>query len=126
MSEAPMHRLELIFIDGNFWQLRLRKEDPRGEILVQCIPGLQTGVASNVEWSDISPEQVQNVRDKLVLAMSLTGRVPGSLSNETMPCRQRGQGIEPSGVLAVFEELFVQQRYKAHCVQNSCSQPGFL
>lgn len=64
--------------------------------------------------SGSSPEHVQNVRDKLVLAISLTiGLVPGSLANETMPCRQRGQAIEPGGPFATVEVQFVEQRYKA-------------
>lgn len=126
VSGSPKQKLELSFIDGNFWQLKLRKEDPSGEIRVQWKPGLQSPVVSEVDsctwWST---EQVQNVRDKLlVLVISLIGLVPGSLSNETMPWRQSGQGIEPIGPLATTQELFVEQRYKAHCVQNSWSQPA--
>ena len=98
-SGAPIQRLELIFIDGNLWQLKDRKEDPRGEIREQRNSGLQNGVVSEVvDSASASPEQVQNVRDKLVLAISLAnGLVPGSLANETMPFRQRGHAIEPGG-----------------------------
>lgn len=57
--------------------------------------GLHNGVV-NVGGSGASPEQVQNDRDKLVLAISLAiGFVPGSLTKETMPFRQSGQAIEP-------------------------------
>lgn len=106
-------------MDGNLWQLRERKEDPRGEILEQHSSGLQNGVSSEDD-SGSSPEHVQNVRDKLVLAISLTtGLVAGSLTNETIPCRHRGHAIEPGGPLATFDVQFVEQRYKAHRVQNS-------
>ena len=114
-----MQRLELILIDGNLWKLMDRKEDPRGNIREQRRSGLQNGVA-NEEDSSPSLEHVQNDRDKLVLAISLTtGLVPGSLTNKTMPCRQRGHAIEPGGPLAMVEVQFVAQRYKAHRVQNS-------
>lgn len=114
-----MQRLELIFIDGNLWKLMERKEDPRGNIREQRRSGLQNGVA-NEEDSSPSLEHVQNDRDKLVLAISLTTcLVPGSLTNKTMPCRQRGHAIEPGGPLAMVEVQFVAQRYKAHRVQNS-------
>lgn len=94
-----MQRLELIFIDGNLWQLRERRGDPSGEILVQWILGLQNGVVKEAISGPSSPEHVQNERDKLVLAIVLTifGLVSGSLTNETMPCRQRGQAMEPGG-----------------------------
>lgn len=112
-------KLEFILIDGNLWQLRERKEDPRGEIPEQRGSGLQNGVSSE-EDSSPSPEHLQKDRDKLVLAISLTtDLVPGSLTNETMPCRQRGHAIEPGGPLATVEVQFVEQRYKAHGVQNS-------
>lgn len=92
-----MQMLELILIDGNLWQLMVRKEDPRGEIRVQYTSGLQRGVVIEVE-SGISLEHVQKDRDKLVLATALTvGFVPGSLANDTMPCRQRGHAIDPGG-----------------------------
>lgn len=124
VSGAPMQRLELSFTEENRWQLRLRNEDPRGEIRLQWKSGLQNGVVSEV-GSGPSPEHVQNERDKLVLAISLTnGFVPGSLTNETMPFRQRGQAIEPRGHWETVELLFMEQRYKAHFVQNSWSQPA--
>ncbi|KAF9662684.1 hypothetical protein SADUNF_Sadunf18G0079900 [Salix dunnii] len=108
VSEVPMQRLALKFIDGNFWQLKERNEDESGEIL-----------------SCSSPEHVQNDRDKLVLEIALTnGFVPGSLTNETMPCRQRGQAIDPVGPWATVEVQIVEQRYNAHRVQNSCPQPA--
>lgn len=97
VSGAPKQRLALNFIDGNFWQLKERKEDERGEMLVQWKSGSQSGVV-NVVGSGSSPEHVQKGSDKLVLTISLTtGLVPGSLTNETMPCRQRGQATEPRG-----------------------------
>lgn len=98
MSEALMQRPVLIFIDGNRWQLSDRKEDPRGEIREQRSSGLQNGVVSEV-GSGPSPEHEQNDSDKLVLAISLiTGLVPGSMANETMPLLQRGHAIEPGGL----------------------------
>jgi len=97
VSEVPMHRLALKFIDGNFRQLKERNEDESGEILVHWISGLQSRVFIEVK-SCSSPEHVQNDRDKLVLAIALTnGFVPGSLTNETTPCRQRGQATDPVG-----------------------------
>ena len=96
VSEAPMQRLALKFIDGNFWQLKERNEDG-GEILVHWKSGLRNGVVIEGK-SGSSPVHVQNDRDKLVLAIALTtGFVPGSLTNETMPCRQRGQATDPVG-----------------------------
>lgn len=97
----------------------LQNEDPGGEIRAQWTTGLQSGVVIDV-GSNISLEHVQKDRDKLVLATALTvGFASGSLINDTIPCRQRGQAIEPVGPLATFVVLFVEQRYKAHCVQNS-------
>ncbi|PPR91119.1 hypothetical protein GOBAR_AA29567 [Gossypium barbadense] len=62
--------------------------------------------------SNISLEHVQKDRDKLVLATALTiGFAPGSLTNDTIPCRQRGQAIEPIGPLATFVVLFVEQSH---------------
>jgi hypothetical protein len=46
------------------------------------------------------------------------------LTNETMPCRQRGQATDPVGPWATVEIQIVEQRYKAHLVQNSCPQPA--
>ena len=92
-----MQRLEWIFMDGKLWKLMLRNEDPRGEIRVQRTSGLQSGIVIEVD-SGISLEHVQKDRDKLVLATALTvGFVPGSLANDTIPCRQRGHAIEPVG-----------------------------
>ena len=112
-----MQRL-LILIDGNFWQLRGGK-DPRGDFPEQQNSGLYNGVV-NEEESDPSEEHVQNDSDKLVLAFSLAiDLAPRSLTNETMPFRQRGHAIEPGGPLDTVEVQFVEQRYKAHLVQNS-------
>lgn len=94
-SEAPKHRLELSFSDDNLWQLRERKDDPVGGNRAECTSGLQNGVSIVSEPRAV---QVQNDSDKLVLAMSLTiADVASSLTNETMPWRQRGQAIEPGG-----------------------------
>lgn len=124
VSEVPRQRLALQFIDGNFWQLKDRNEDESGEILVHWKSGLQSWVFIEVK-SCSSPEHVQNDRDKLVLEIALTnGFVPGSLTNETMPCRQRGQAIDPVGPWATVEVQIVEQRYNAHRVQNSCPQPA--
>lgn len=83
VSEVPMQRLGLKFIDGNLRQLKERNEDEGG---------------GNEGKSGSSPEHVQNDREKLVLEIALTiGFVPGSLRNETMPCRQRGQATDPVG-----------------------------
>ena len=74
-----------------------RNEDPRGKIRVQWTSGLQSGDVIEVD-SGISVEHVQKDRDKLVRATALTvGFVPGSLTNDTIPCRQRGHAIEPVG-----------------------------
>jgi len=108
---------------GTFWQLKERNEDG-GEILVHWKSGLRSGVVIEGK-SGSSPVHVQNDRDKLVLAIALTtGFVPGSLTNETMPCRQRGQATDPVGPWATVEIQIVEQRYKAHLVQNSCPQPA--
>ncbi|KAH7845553.1 hypothetical protein Vadar_003482 [Vaccinium darrowii] len=113
VSEAPIQRLGLSFTGAKLWQLRDRKEDPSGEIQVQWKSGLQNGVS--IEFlSAPSVEHVQNVRDKLVLApFSLYSvPVPRSLTNDTIPWRQRGHGIEPGGPWAQVEELLVEQRYR--------------
>ncbi|KAL8096200.1 hypothetical protein AgCh_037234 [Apium graveolens] len=90
-----MHRLGFIFSNDNLWQLKERKDDPVGGNRAECTSGLQNGV-SNV--SEPRAVQVQNESDRLVRAMSLTiGDVASSLTNETMPCRHRGQAIEPGG-----------------------------
>lgn len=95
-------------------------EDPRGEIREQQTSGLQSGVVRAADSAAASPEHVQNVRDRLVLANSFTaGFVPGSMANETMPLRQRGQAIEPGGPWATVHVQFVEQRYRAQRVQNS-------
>lgn len=35
---------------------------------------------------------------------------PGNLTKEIIPCRQRGQGIEPGGPSVSEEALFVEHR----------------
>lgn len=123
---SPIQRLELSFIEFHLWQLRDRNDAPSGEILEQVNSGLHNGVV-NVGGSGASPEQVQNDRDKLVLAISLAiGFVPGSLTKETMPCRQSGHAIEPAWAWETDDVLFVEQRYSAQLVQNSWSQPAMF
>lgn len=96
VSGIPKQPLALNFMYGNFWQLKERNEEERGEILVHPISGLQSGVIMEV-GSGSSPVHVQKASDKLVLATFTIGLVPGSFTNETMPCRQRGQATEPGG-----------------------------
>lgn len=81
--------------------------------------GLQRGIVKEAR-SFFSHEHPQNDNDKLVLPISLgMTLIPGSLTNETMPCRQRGHGIEPGGPLVTDEEQFMVHRYNAHLAQNS-------
>jgi len=90
--------------------------DPREVI------GLQNGVVMSVESPRTSLEHVQNVKDKFVVVLCITfgsGLVSGSLTNETILRRHRGQAIEPGGPFVLVEVEFVEHRYKAHCVQNS-------
>lgn len=92
-----MQRPGLSFTDGNLLQLRERKEDPIGEKRARCKSGLQNGVSNEFD-SENSVEQVQKGKDKLVRVISLIiGLVSASLMKETMPCRHRGQAIEPGG-----------------------------
>lgn len=49
---------------------------------------------------------------------------PGNLTKDTMPCRQRGQGMEPGGIDDSVGMLLVEQRYRAHLTQSSCAQPS--
>lgn len=81
--------------------------------------GLQRGIVREAR-SFFSHEQPHNDNDKLVLPISLgISLVPGSFMNDTIPCLQRGHGIEPGGPLATFDEQLIVQRYSAHRVQNS-------
>lgn len=102
LTSAPIQRLVLSLNEENLWQLIDRNAfeglevlDPREVVVL----GLQNGVVMSVESSKTSLEHVQNVRDRfVVLCISLgSGLVPGSLTNETMPCLQSGQAIEPGG-----------------------------
>jgi hypothetical protein len=82
--------------------------------------GLHKGVVIEEDVSGSSAAQLQIDRDKLVLAIPFTiGLVFRSFTNETMPFRQRGHAIDPSGPRATIVLQFVEQRYKAHLVQNS-------
>lgn len=122
-SEAPKQRLELILKEENLWQL-----DMEGVLEAREVVGLQKGVVMSVESPRTSLEQVQKVKDKFVVVLWISlgkGLVCGSLTNVTMPWRQRGQAIEPGGPCLLVEAEVVEQRYKAHCVQNSWSQPAF-
>ncbi|KAF3649803.1 hypothetical protein FXO38_17519 [Capsicum annuum] len=119
VSGVPIQRPGLNFNAGSFWQLNERKEEPRGESRVQYKSGLQKGV-SNVVGSCPSAVQEQKGNDRLVLPASLMiGVVCASLMNETMPCRHKGQGIEPGGPWATVDVLLVEHRYNAQRVQNS-------
>jgi len=121
LTSAPKQRLGLILNEGSAWQLLERNVLEGEEVLDPRDVGLQNGVVMSVESSNTSLEQVQNARDRLDgLCISFCrGLASGSFTNETMPCLQRGQAIEPGGEVVVVEVEFVEQRYKAHCVQNS-------
>lgn len=119
ISGVPIQRPGLNFKAGNFWQLNEWKEEPSGENREQYKSGLQNGV-SNVVGSCPSAVHAQNGNDRLVLAASLMiGVVSASLTNEMIPCRHKGQGIEPGGPCAAVEVLLVEHRYNAQRVQNS-------
>jgi hypothetical protein len=127
VTSAPKQRLELILKEEN-WQLNERNLlegeeifDPREDV------GLQNGVVMSLESPSTKLEHVQNVKDKFVVVLCITfgnGLVCGSFTNETIPWRQRGHAIEPGGPCVLVEAEFVEQRYNAHCVQNSWSQPA--
>ncbi|BAT76668.1 hypothetical protein VIGAN_01470700 [Vigna angularis var. angularis] len=121
LTSAPKQRLGLILNEGIAWQLLERYVLETEEVLDPRDVGLQNGVVMSVESSNTSLEQVQNASDRFDgLCISFCrGLASGSLTNETIPCLQRGQAIEPGGELVVDEVEFVEQRYKAHCVQNS-------
>lgn len=51
-------------------------------------------------------------------------RDPGSFTNEMIPCRQSGQGMDPGGPTISEEMLHVEQRYSAHLTQSWCPQPA--
>lgn len=124
-SEAPKQRLEFILRDENLWQLNERNDLEGEDFDPREVVGLQNGVVISVVSPKTSLEHVQNVRDRfVVLWISLgSGLVSGSFTNVTMPCRHRGHAIEPAGPWVVLEAEFVEHKYKAHCVQNSWSQP---
>lgn len=48
---------------------------------------------------------------------------PGSLVKDIIPCRQRGQGMEPGGIDDSEGMLLVEQRYRAHLTQSSWEHP---
>lgn len=48
---------------------------------------------------------------------------PGNLTKDTMPCRQRGQGMEPDGIDDSEGMLLVEQRYRAHLTHSWCAHP---
>jgi hypothetical protein len=50
---------------------------------------------------------------------------PGSPSKETMPCLQRGHGMEPVGPTISDEILHVEHRQSAHLTQSSCLHPKY-
>ena len=110
VSGAPMQRLGLSFIEGNFLQLRDRKEDPSGDGRGHWRSGLHHGVSKELV-SGSSVEQVQKDKDKLFLAISfVAGLVPASLPKETIPCRHKGHAIEPGGPWETVDVLFVEHR----------------
>ena len=45
--------------------------------------------------------------------------VLGNLVNDIIPFRQRGHGIDPDGPVYSTRTLLVEQRYRAHLMQNS-------
>lgn len=112
VSGAPMHSVELNFIDGNLWQLRdLKEEEPRGGIWVQRKSGLHNWVSTGASLGSgpTAGQAAQRDSDKLVRGFSRAGLVPGILMNETIAFRQRGHGMEPGGPDAV-KATFVEQR----------------
>lgn len=52
----------------------------------------------------------QRDKERLVLGSSLIGLIPGILANDTMACRQRGQGIDPGGEDRMVDVLLVEHR----------------
>lgn len=75
-------------------------------------------MVKGVGFDGVSLEDWHIGSDKLVIAICLTA-FPGSLTNDTMPLRQSGQETEPGGPREMVVPQFVEQRYKAHLVQNS-------
>ncbi|KAL5973905.1 hypothetical protein ACLOJK_030564 [Asimina triloba] len=112
LSGAPIQRLEFNFTKGNLWQVSEQKEDDaRGEIRTQWNSGLQNGLDIWVALGSSLVQVVHKDNDKLNLDISLIGFIPGSLTKDTIPCRQKGHGIEPAGLgAAVNEVLLVEHR----------------
>lgn len=111
-----MQRLELSFIDGNFWQLKDRSGEGNS--------GLHSGVVSSAmsSLSSVNEVHVKNDSGKLVRGIPRSGLVAGSFLNDTIPWRQSGHGMDPGGpwvVVVVVAAVIVEQRYNAHRVQNS-------
>jgi hypothetical protein len=100
------------FRDENPGQVSLVAVDGRGEMPQPplCSPFWRRALAEFD--SDASMVQaVQRVRDGIfALASSFRDIVVESLTKETMPCLQRGQGIDPVGLDAVEGIVFVEQR----------------
>lgn len=124
VSGALMQELSLI--DGNFWQLSDRNDDElSGGIRAQWKSGRHSWVGAAATPSEpTAGHAVHRDRDILVLGGSLMGPAPGTLPKATMAWRQRGQAIEPGGPGTTVDVLFVEQRYRAHLVQNSWPQPA--
>ena len=99
LTSAPKHRVGLSLKEGNLWQLRERN-DAEWEIRVV---GVQNGIfmlVGSSSGSNISLEHEQNGSDKFVIldtSFTNKGLVSGSLTYDTMPCRQRGHAIAPGG-----------------------------
>lgn len=107
--------------DGSLWQ---QKETPRGVSWARHNSSDLSWVVKGVGFDGVSRGHWHIGSDKLLLAISLTGIFSGTLTNDTMPLRQRGQETEPGGPPEIVVPQFAEQRYKAHFVQNSWSQPA--
>ena len=115
VSVPFVHKLVSSFKDGNFWVL---KEHEAGF-------GEHKGVVSRlvlISFLGIE-EHGQHERDVLGFNVFTSGFAVLSFLNETIPWRQRGQGIEPGGPFGLVVVLLVEHRYNAHRVHNSCKQP---
>lgn len=91
-------------------------------LLLRCcccsVVGEDWSLASPV-WSIHGAQKPSDIGNLSSLVREL-----GSRLKDTIPCLQRGHGIEPGGSTVTEGTLLDEQRYNAHLTHSWCSQPS--